>query len=235
MATCSGDKTIKLWDRDQGMCMRTLTHHTSTVWFVDVSADGTTMVSCSNDGKIIVCNFTHKFTLAEKQRKLTAHTACVWCVKISPDGAKLASCSADKTVRTWSVQTCKPLETFEGHEDGVLCVAWSPNSRLVASAGGDDDKSVLVWDAAAGGTQVTQPLRGHSSGVTCVAWGSSSNASSIVSGSADMTIIVWELQGASATVRHTLRGHTSYVSSVSLSPDDRFIVSGSEQCGVVAW
>jgi WD40 repeat protein len=57
----------------------------------------------------------------------------------------------------------------------------------------------------------------------------------LVSSGGDKTIIVWHLEGESATVMRTLRGHTEIVRSVSLSPDDRFIVSGSDDETVCVW
>ncbi len=75
------------------------------------------------------------------------------------------------------MQTGEELQTLEGHESVVNCVAWSPDSRLVASAGGWRDKGVRVGDVV-GGTQATQLL--NTDGVRSVAWGSS-NASLLVS------------------------------------------------------
>jgi WD40 repeat protein len=226
------DGTLKVWGRDNCVCKftATRTHGGYGVAAIDIGGDGTVLVSSSYKGSTKVWGLAHGQAPTEL-RTLTGHTSWVQCVKISPDGTKIASCSDDGTVRIWSVQTGEELQTLRGHEGAVMCVAWSPDSRLVASGG--HDKTVRVCDVV-GGTQATQPLRGHSGSVCGVAWGSS-NASLFVSSGRDMTIIVWHLEGESATVMRTLRGHTGLVSSVSLSPDDRFIVSGSWDMTVCVW
>jgi WD40 repeat protein len=52
-----------------------------------------------------------------------------------------------------------------------------------------------------------------------------------------MTIIIWDLDIArrKATVRHRLQGHTDSVKSISLCPDERLIVSGSNDSTVCVW
>jgi WD40 repeat protein len=222
-----GSRTLKVWDRDKLVCKWTLTEaHLSVVHGIDIRGDGTLFVSCGYMS-IKVWRLAHG-QIPTELRELTGHTAHVWCVKISPDGTKIASCSDDGTVRIWSVQTGVELQALRGHEHGVRCVAWSPDSRLVAS-GGYHDSTLRVWDIV-GGTQTAQ----HNVNVVCVTW-SSSNASLLVSSGADKIIIVWHLEGGSATVMHTLWGHTGRVYSVSLSPDDRFIVSGCLNNTVRVW
>jgi WD40 repeat protein len=59
------------------------------------------------------------------------------------------------------------LLTYKGHPTGVSAVAWSPNGRLVASAGGDDN-AVQIWDATTGERLGT--YTGHAERVRSVAW-----------------------------------------------------------------
>lgn len=46
----------------------------------------------------------------------------------------LASGSGDQTVRLWDLTTELPFKTCEGHHNWVLCIAFSPSGRKLASA-----------------------------------------------------------------------------------------------------
>ncbi len=39
---------------------------------------------------------------------------------------------------------------LEGHLDGVLCVAFSPDDKYVASGGGYGDRTVRIWSLMEG-------------------------------------------------------------------------------------
>ena len=123
------------------------------------------------------------------------------------------------------------LHTME-HSDAVMSVAFSPDSKLVAS--GSCDNTVKIWDAATG--SCTQTLEGHSRFVNSVAFSPDSK-------SRDKTIKIWD--AATGTSTQTLEGHGSDTTSLftswsgdaklpyqldyGISSDGRWITSGSEK------
>jgi ribosome assembly protein 4 len=70
-------------------------------------------------------------------------------------------------MRLWDLNTELPLHTCEGHKDHVLFVAFSPDSKVVASGG--MDKVIYLWESETG-SRIGNPLRGHSKFVTSIAW-----------------------------------------------------------------
>ena len=52
LASCSHDKTIKLWNVQSGICINTLRQHSKSVWSVTFSKDGQHLISGSKDETI---------------------------------------------------------------------------------------------------------------------------------------------------------------------------------------
>ena len=103
VASCSDDKSIKLWNADTGAELWTV-NVDSPVESVAFSVDGTTLAAgCF--GEIYFVDPT----AGEIKSSLSGHSGYVCSVAWSPDGTKLASGSADKTVRIWEAATGKQL------------------------------------------------------------------------------------------------------------------------------
>jgi WD40 repeat protein len=83
----------------------------------------------------------------------TGHIDDVFTVAWSPNGKRIASGGADGTVQVWDALTGGHAYTYRGHADfywghftfgqQVDSVAWSPNSKQLAS--GATDNTVQVW------------------------------------------------------------------------------------------
>ena len=136
IASCSRDKTVKLWRVETGECTRTMSDWVNGVAF---SPDGQYIASGSLDTTV-------KLWLVETGaclKTLEEHSGSVVSVAFSPDGQYLASGSDDKTVKLWRVENGECTRTMEGHSDWVQCVAFSPDGQYLAS--GSDDETVKLW------------------------------------------------------------------------------------------
>ncbi|TGO20798.1 hypothetical protein BPAE_0265g00130 [Botrytis paeoniae] len=116
---------------------------------------------------------------------------------------------------------------LEGYSGWVCSVAFSTNSKLLASALYDD--TIKIWDAAIGTLQ--QMLEGHSDWVHSVAF--STDSKLLVSASNDCTIKIWD--AATGTLQQTLEGHSDSVNSVAFSTDSKLLVSASRNRTIKIW
>jgi WD40 repeat protein len=87
---------------------------------------------------------------------------------------------------------------LQGHTHAVYCVAFSSDSKTLASASGD--KTVKLWDLATGKERAT--LQGHTESVMSVAF--SPDGKTLASASYDKTVKLWDV--ATGKERATLKG-----------------------------
>jgi WD40 repeat protein/class 3 adenylate cyclase/tRNA A-37 threonylcarbamoyl transferase component Bud32 len=127
----------------------------------------------------------------------------------------------------WQRQLHLFLQTFRGHFDSVLSVAFSPDGQRIATGSGDG--MAKVWEAASGKELLT--LKGHRGYVWSVAF--SPDGQRIVTGSEDATAKVWE--SASGRELITLTGSSDPIWSVAFSPDGKRVVAGSKDGTAKVW
>ena len=117
-----------------------------------------------------------------------------------------------------------------GHTSQIVCLAFKPNSYLLAS--GSQDNTVRIWDVGdRDNLRHVRTLRGHTDDVNSVAW--SPDGRTLASASDDGTVRLWNPNnGINFAV---LRGHTEKVYCVAWSPDGRILASGSRDDTVRLW
>lgn len=219
LATASGDKTVKLWDRNGDEVM-TLSHP-DVVWDVAFSPERYSYV-IATAGKNNIATLWSKD--GKRLHTLRGHRAQVRHVAFSPDGATLATASADQTVKLWN-RDGKQLVTLDGHGGEVYAVAFSPNGETLATASGDE--TIKIWSIDG---QELLTLRGHSKPVYSVAF--SPDGETLATGSEDMTIKLWSVDGQEL---ETFYGHEDKVWHVTFNPADETLVSASEDNTIKQW
>lgn len=147
LLSTSWDKTMRLWDVNQGQSFRTFVGHSADVTSGALSADSRQIVSCSRDKTIRLWNTlgVQKFVLSENQ-----HTDWISCIRFSPEPNRAVVVSAgwDNLVKLWDLKKGKVEFDFCGHTAPVNTVAISPDGSLCASGGADG--IVMLWDVIEG-------------------------------------------------------------------------------------
>ena len=84
------------------------------------------------------------------------------------------------------LSSCHSRQTLIGHTADIVCAAFSPDGRRLATA--SFDRTIKLWDTATGHDVST--LRGHTAGVVALAFSPDGNR--IASGGIDHTARVWD-------------------------------------------
>ncbi|KAL8720717.1 MAG: hypothetical protein Q9225_002451 [Loekoesia sp. 1 TL-2023] len=204
------------------------------------SPDGKYLATGAEDKQIRVWDIASRTI----RNTFVGHEQDIYSLDFARDGKHIASGSGDRSVRVWDIDSGREVLNLN-IEDGVTTVAISPGGEFVSA--GSLDKSVRVWDVRSG--HLIDRLdgnEGHKDSVYSVAF--APNGRSLVSGSLDKTIKMWELAdnrgmmapGMGSRERmgkcvKTFEGHKDFVLSVALTPDGRWVLSGSKDRGVQFW
>jgi len=120
--------------------------------------------------------------------ELMDHKSAVRDISFAPDGSlRLMSASLDKTLKGWDLNDDGNMfKTFSGHKDSVFWCCWSPNAKLLASAG--SDKTVLIWDMVE--YKLSRRLDGHYHQVVSCSF--SPDGAVLATASWDTQVILWD-------------------------------------------
>jgi WD40 repeat protein len=216
---------VRLWEvgtarEVRGSAART---HNGGVTSLTFSGDGTALASGDEFGEVKVWTGAARDTCLLVTRP---HRREVSCLASSPsDCAVLASGGGDGTVVVWDwdFNGRSGDATFQGHQDAVRALAFSPDGKQLASGG--RDRSVRLWDATRRYRSV-----GHKSGGMSLAF-SPDGAQVALGGEGNRVLLVSATDGQ----RTDLGGHQKEVTCVAFAPSGGAVASASFDGSVRVW
>jgi WD40 repeat protein len=226
----NADNRLRIWDVATARVRKEIHGPARNGRYVTVSPDGQRMAATAFDPQ--GNQHLHVYDFASGERLFSAEGGPRshfegGPVAYSPDGRWLAVLAADdKTVLLLDARTHETAARFRGHEQFVFKVAFSPDSRRLASC--SQDRKVRVWQIDSGACQV---LRGHTDEVYAAAF--HPDGTRLATGGRDRAVWLWDLERGEEVAR--LPGHTSYVWSLAWSPDGATLASGSGDATVRLW
>ena len=216
----SEDHTVKRWDVMTGKCLRTFKGHTDWISSIALgfTSEAATLASSSEDRTVKLWDVDSGVCL----RTLSGHIKDIKSVAFSPDGKKLASASCDGTLKLWDISTGDCLHTFHKNDDlfptaGLRSAVFSDDGRTLVTGG--CDRALRFWDISTGDRyQIWEDADDIGSIVI-------SSEQQILFSNPNKLIKLWDLKTGDCLT--TLNGHSNAVTSLALSPDNQFLVSGS--------
>jgi WD40 repeat protein len=161
---------------------RTLTGHRGEVLGVDISSDGTRVVSAGQDGSFRLWHVADGSAqiLRSGDRRATD-------VEFNDDGTKIVGVGYDRRVRLWDARSGAEERDMSGDGRELAAVAFSADGDRVAAAGVDG--VTRVWSTA-GGPPLAE-LRGQRARIYDIGFGATSDR--VVSAADDGSVRLWEL------------------------------------------
>jgi len=166
-------------------------------------------------------------------------------VAFSPDGKRLAFARgtwneatkayvADE-LKVCDAQTGQELLSCKGHTKRIMSVAFSPDGKRLASAGGD----LKIWDAETG--KELHDLKGHTGGVMTAAFSPDGKLLASASSAWQLQQGKWEKVASEVKIWDALKGqelftskgHLGDIHCVAFSPDGQRLASGDAANGTV--
>ena len=145
VVTVSEDKTVRFWDVASGAELEDERYaHAAEVEGLAWSRYGNWVASASDDGLVKLRNRTTK-----SEWTLRGHSQGVKPIQFAQNDATLITGSLDSTILFWDLAELPPNDTLEGRNGSLSPVAFSPESRIVATVSAEPSH-ILLWEVATG-------------------------------------------------------------------------------------
>jgi tetratricopeptide (TPR) repeat protein len=187
VATCSWDRSVKLWDVRTGQMLAQRIHAESDLSAVAMARGGELLFFGGEDGQVCIWS-----PGSDVSGQVGAHGNGVMAVAVTADGLRVVSGGMDAEVHVMALEEPGRRAPIEGHNRSVNCIAIRSDGRRVVTGGHDH----LVLECDLESREIVHAFHGHGDAVGCVAL--SADGRVAASGSRDRTVRFWDLERGAA-------------------------------------
>ncbi|XP_016078670.1 PREDICTED: apoptotic protease-activating factor 1 isoform X3 [Miniopterus natalensis] len=221
------DGTIQILELLNNRIFQSRNGHKNTVWHIQFTADGKTLISSSDDSTIQVWNWQ-----SEEYFFLQAHQETVKDFRLLKN-SRLLSWSFDGTVKVWNITTGRIEKDFVCHQDTVLSCDISPDATKFSSTSADNTAKIWSFEHLS----PLHELKGHKGCVRCSAF--SVDSTLLATGDDNGEIRIWSVSDgallhlcAPVSIEEGAATHGGWVTDLCFSPDSKTLVSAG---GYLKW
>jgi WD40 repeat protein len=228
----SGDRSgqIKLWQVDPAEELISIDSQQGKVNCLAISPDGKSIISGGSDQTIkIWC-----FGLSDERSidylvSLKAHQLAVNGIAFNPiEGeVKFASVSSDRLVILWGMESKTPLSILSNHTQAVKTLAFSPDGKLLATAG--DDGLIVIWDLD--NRKLARTISAHRWMISSLSF--LADGATLISASWDGNVKFWDVNSGAEI--DCLSVHEGEVLAMEICKDRQSIVTASRDRTAKIW
>jgi len=232
IATGGADCTVRLWNAKTGAAAKVLKGHAGEIGVVLFSPDSRRLFTGSYDRKVVLWSVPD----GQQEQVFEECANRVGHFDVDFKSERLVTVAYLPETNIGAVRSLRPLHDvveLRGHTASVNALAFSPDSRLVATGAGywmaPAETRAIVWDTATG-RQLTV-FEGHREPVNGVAF--LAGGERLLTSSVDGTAALWDVRSGK---RLRTYGATFTIRGMAVGADEKtFVTAGWDGGRVRVW